>query len=260
MVSEGPIIQNSLAVFRPFGCIFIIESRLFTMPEIFSLLSLLMLGFVLGLQHALDADHVAAVSAIASETKSVKKSSILGIFWGLGHTATLLFAGAIALLLKIAIPQKLALSFELLVGIMLVVLGFDVLRKAASNKVHLHFHEHDGKRHVHFHSHANPSSHIHTHAHKSFIVGAIHGLAGSAALMLLVLSTVDSVFSGLLYIVVFGLGSIAAMLTISTIIGLPFKLTSNFGKVNGAIKLIAGAASVVLGASIIYGIFPVLIL
>jgi len=229
------------------------------MPEIFSLLSLLMLGFVLGLEHALDADHVAAVSAIASETKSVAKSSILGIFWGLGHTTTLFIAGLIVLIFKITIPQKLALSFELLVGAVLIVLGIGVLRKALGSKVHLHFHEHDGFRHVHLHSHAHLDSHAHTHAHKSFIVGAIHGLAGSAALMLLVLATVDSTFTGLLYILVFGLGSIIAMLTISTAIGLPFKFTSNFGKFNSAIKLIAGGASIVLGSSIIYGILPVLL-
>jgi len=228
------------------------------MPELFSLLSLLMLGFVLGLEHALDADHVAAVSAIASETKSVKKSSILGIFWGLGHTTTLFIAGIIVLIFKIVIPKNLALSFELLVGIMLIALGLGVLWKAAKSKIHLHIHEHDGAGHVHFHSHALSESHSHSHAHKSFIVGAVHGLAGSAALMLLVLSTADSLFSGLLYILVFGLGSIIAMLTISTIIGLPFRLTSNFGKINGAIKLIAGFASIILGVSIIYGILPIL--
>ena len=228
------------------------------MPELFSLLSLLMLGFVLGLEHALDADHVAAVSAIASETKSVKKSSILGIFWGLGHTTTLFIAGIIVLIFQIVIPKNLALSFELLVGIRLIALGLGVLWKAAKSKIHLHIHEHDGAGHVHFHSHALSESHSHSHAHKSFIVGAVHGLAGSAALMLLVLATVDSFFSGLLYILVFGLGSIIAMLTISTIIGLPFRLTSNFGKINGAIKLIAGFASIILGVSIIYGILPIL--
>ena len=162
------------------------------------------------------------------------------------------------LIFKIVIPKNLALSFELLVGIMLIALGLGVLWKAAKSKIHLHIHEHDGAGHVHFHSHALSESHSHSHAHKSFIVGAVHGLAGSASLMLLVLATVDSFFSGLLYILVFGLGSIIAMLTISTIIGLPFRLTSNFGKINGAIKLIAGFASIILGVSIIYGILPIL--
>src|SRR3989338_11560551 len=221
------------------------------MPEIISLLSLLVLGFVLGLEHALDADHVAAVTAIASETKSIKKSSLLGLFWGLGHTATLLIAGILVLLLKISIPEKLALSFEFLVGVVLVVLGIDVLRKTFMGKIHFHAHSHDGAEHIHIHSHKLSDSH--DHAHKSFSVGALHGLAGSAALMLLVLATADSLFSGLLYILVFGLGSIVAMLTISTIIGLPFRLTSNFSKANGTIKLITGAASIVLGVSIIYG-------
>ncbi len=206
--------------------------------------AILVLGFMLGLKHALDADHVVAVSAIVSENKNLKKSSLLGIFWGFGHTFTLLLVGLIVLIFKISIPQAVALSLEFLVGVVLVVLGLSVLQK-----VHLHYHLHEEGKHIHVHTHEHENSH--SHEHKSFAVGMVHGLAGSGALMLLVLATIDTVAQGVFYILIFGFGSILGMLLISTAIGLPFAATANFENLNMKIRVIAGIISVLLGVAII---------
>lgn len=158
----------------------------------------------------------------------------------------------VILIFKLTIPDKLALSFELIVGVVLVVLGVDVLRKVIKEKVHLHEHQHGSSVHTHLHPHKESWSHDHTH--RSFVVGMIHGLAGSATLMLLVLTTVRSVFQGLLYILIFGIGSIIGMLIVSGIIGFPFLLLAKFGKINNSVKILAGTISIVLGFTIMYKI------
>src|SRR3989338_8952425 len=106
------------------------------MIEIFQFLTSLGLGFILGLKHALDADHVVAVSTITSQTNSLRKASVLGVAWGIGHTITLLLSGLLILLLKLTIPEKLALSFEFIVGIVLAFLGTDVILKAIRERQH----------------------------------------------------------------------------------------------------------------------------
>jgi cytochrome c biogenesis protein CcdA len=215
----------------------------------------LSLGFILGLEHALDADHVIAISTIISENKSLKKSSIIGVFWGLGHTFTLLFTGLLVLSLAVSIPQNLSLFFEFLVGIVLLILGIWVIRRALGKVGHIHPHSHNDKIHVHFHNHELDN---HNHEHKSFFVGMVHGLAGSAALMLIVLSSINSVLEGIAYILVFGLGSILGMLIISTLIGLPFTFTSTrFKGLNQKIKLITGFLSIVLGFLITYKVIVI---
>ena len=187
---------------------------------------------------------------------------MLGALWGVGHTLTLFMAGLAVLLLGISIPAKLALSLEFGVGIMLVVLGLSVIRGIRKNRFidsffgmfaakHMHPHAHGNKIHVHPHSHDEE----HTHSHKSIIVGMIHGLAGSGALMLVLLPTVDSVMNGLVYIVLFGIGSIVGMLAISTVIGLPFVFTAKrFGRINKYIRIFAAMISTGLGISIMYEI------
>lgn len=224
------------------------------MPHIESLqlISLLGLGFMLGLKHALDADHIVAVSTIASQVKNLKTSSLLGIFWGLGHTATLLIVSLLVLLFKINIPKIFSLSFEFIVGVMLVILGINMLKKISTEKIHLHSHIHDALSHIHFHQHAISTSH--NHIHKSFFIGIVHGLAGSAALMFLVLATVKSVFEGILYVAIFGIGSIAGMFLISTAIGIPFVITQKFSSIEKNIKIIASSISIVLGGIIMYEI------
>jgi len=217
------------------------------------LFTLLGFGFLIGLRHAFEADHVVAVSTIVSQTKSLKASSIFGAIWGLGHTTTLFVIGLLILLFKLTIPNRIALSLEFLVGIVLVILGIDVLRKIVKNKIHIHKHQHHSSRHAHFHSHLQTKSHTHPHA-RSFTVGLIHGLAGSSALMLLVLATTSSVSQGLLYIALFGLGSILGMLLMATLIGLPFLLTSKFDRLNNTIQGLAGATSIAIGLTIMFRI------
>ena len=224
------------------------------MTESPQLMTLLGLGLVLGLKHALDADHVVAVSTVVSQTKSIKKSSLYGALWGIGHTLTLFIVGLVLLTFKLAMPDKIALSFEFLVGIVLVILGLEVLRKTTKKNIHLHKHAHDNLTHAHIHSHKGKGSSFHNHTHRSLIIGMMHGLAGSAALTLLVLTTVTSVLHGLLYILVFGAGSILGMLATSTVIGLPFILTAKFDRLHIVVERLAGTISVGLGVIIMYEI------
>ena len=219
-----------------------------------SLLAAFGLGLLLGIQHALDPDHLIAVSTIVSEHKSFKWASLIGAFWGLGHTTTLFIVGLVVIGLRVTIPPRLAGSLELLVAAMLIILGVNVLRKAfGTERVHLHTHSHNPETHTHVHAHENPKQdHAHTHAFKAmrrpFIVGMVHGLAGSAALMLLVLSTIESPLGALVYIVIFGLGSVGGMLLLSGIISLPFVLTAQrFAAMNKSIRVVAGMASVIFG-------------
>ena len=219
-----------------------------------SLLAAFGLGLLLGIQHALDPDHLIAVSTIVSEHKSFKWASLIGVFWGLGHTTTLFIVGLFVIGLRLTIPPRLGLGLELLVAAMLMILGLNVLRKAfAAERVHLHTHSHNPVTHTHFHVHENPQQdHAHLHAFKAmrrpFIVVMVHGLAGSAALMLLVLSTIESPLGGLAYIVIFGLGSVGGMLLLSGIISLPFILTAQrFTLMNRWIRVFAGIASVTFG-------------
>ena len=212
------------------------------------------LGLILGVKHALDADHLIAVSTIVSEHKNLKWASLIGAFWGLGHTTTLFAVGVLVIGLRLTIPTRVALGLEFLVALMLVVLGANILwRSFQREKAHLHAHNHSPETHVHFHVHDSAQEdHSHPHVFKSmrkpFFVGMVHGLAGSAALMLLVLTTIPSPTAGLLYIVIFGFGSVGGMLVLSSLIGLPFVLTAQrFTALNRWIRLVAGLASVLFG-------------
>lgn len=217
-----------------------------TTAAIFALLGT---GFLLGLRHALDADHVAVVSTMVSQTKSMKKTSLLGVLWGLGHTTTLLLVGLVALLLNITIPPRAALLAEFVVGLVVVLFGVELLRKIVRGTLRAHRHAHDGITHTHLHSHDVEASH--QHHHRAFAVGTLHGLAGSAALTLLVLTTVQSTLQGIAFILIFGLGSIISMLLASTAIGLPFLLTKRFDRLKTAIQALAGTMSIVIGLMIL---------
>jgi sulfite exporter TauE/SafE len=240
------------------------------MAELFDLLGsdpsgitpalLLTFGFTIGLLHATEADHVTAVATLVSRNKKISKASLLGALWGVGHTLALFLAGLAVMLLAVNIPERLSLTFEFGVGIMLVFLGLSVIGdvrnrlfrawKMATSR-HTHPHAHGGRIHVHPHTHGEE----HAHGHKSIIIGMVHGLAGSGALMLVVLSTVDSVWNGLAYIALFGIGSIVGMLAISTAIGVPFALTAGrFDKMNRYIRVGASLLSIGLGISIMYEI------
>ncbi len=220
----------------------------------FSLLNLLGLGFLLGLEHALDADHVVAVSTIVSESRSLRRSSLIGALWGMGHTTTLLIAGGILLALRLTIPTRLAQGFELLVGVVLIVLGVRVLILARREGLHLHLHRHGPEDPPHVHLHGHREGEGHEHLHVPFLVGLVHGLAGSAALMLLILTTVDSLAVGIVYILIFGLGSILGMFLLSTLIGLPFLLAGRIRALQQGVRWVAGGISIVLGLTIVYQI------
>jgi ABC-type nickel/cobalt efflux system permease component RcnA len=225
-------------------------------------ISVLGLGFVLGLKHALDADHLVAVTTIVSEKRGLLNSAIVGAVWGLGHTAALLAVGIIVILLQAQIPERLALTLEFGVAIMLVILGVNLLIKLfRSKELHMHAHQHGG----HFHSHPHLHERVEgkeTHTHhgmqvggKPFFIGLVHGMAGSAALMLLVLATIPSPIIGLLYIAIFGIGSVGGMLLMSAAISIPFALTATrFTRLNIAVRAVAAVLSVGFGIFMMYEI------
>lgn len=218
-----------------------------------ALLTTLLLGFALGMKHALDADHVVAVSTIVSQYRNPFKAALVGIFWGIGHTTTLLLVGIAVIVFKLAIPDQMALTMEFLVGVVLFALGMQILWKFLPKKKHTHIHDHGGEAHAHEHLHLHKGGeeeiqHHPLRQHRSLLLGMIHGLAGSAALMLLVLGTIQSPMEGVVYILIFGVGSILGMMLISTLIGLPFALSSGrFASINQTIRFMAGALSVALG-------------
>lgn len=219
--------------------------------------TLLGLGFLLGLKHAFDADHVAAISTMVSKHKSIKKSSLLGMFWGFGHTVSLLVVGFVILVLKASIPQKVTLSLEFIVGIMLILLGLNVLITINKNKIHFHKHRHCDKEHIHFHSHKLAKNHEHAHKplYQSLFIGLIHGLAGSAALILLVLTTVNSLLIGIAYTLIFGIGSIMGMILVSSIISLPIAIIPNeFEKTQKILRIGTALISTVIGLAVIYDV------
>jgi ABC-type nickel/cobalt efflux system permease component RcnA len=224
------------------------------------ILALLGLGFVFGLKHATEVDHVVAVSVIVSEQRNLLRAAIIGGLWGVGHTASLVVVGVVVLALRVAIPHHVAGWMEFGVALMIIGLGASALVRTLRRRedVHVHRHTHDGTSHAHLHFHERGTEHAglrasHTHAvsrvgFKPFLVGAMHGLAGSAALTLLVLTQINSVALGLLYLSVFGFGSITGMLLMSGLIGLPFALTAR--RISGAhhgLQTIAGAVSVIFG-------------
>ena len=218
------------------------------------------LGFFLGLKHATEADHLAAVSTIVSDRKNIWNSMFVGGLWGLGHTISLFIAGILVLLLEVQISERVERGLEFCVGIMLTVLGLNVFRKIISGgKFHLHSHEHGSHEHVHPHSHTTEEEQeLHSHhglslSPRALFVGMIHGMAGSAALMLLIIPTIDSKMLGLVYILIFGIGSIGGMMLMSLLVSLPFRLTTlKYNLVNQILQISAGIFSVFLGLTIMY--------
>ncbi len=194
---------------------------------------ILFLGFLLGMRHALEADHVAAVAALASRAKTLRQAVPLGVMWGLGHTVTLLAFGAVIVVLNSSIPQQLGQFLEALVGLMLIGLGGDVLYRLIKKRIHFHAHKHEGgNRHIHAHSHQDEKTHDparHSHPHlkgmplRALVVGMMHGLAGSAALVLLTTQTIEPVSTKVVYIVLFGLGSMIGMAVLSAAIAVPMR-------------------------------------
>ena len=230
------------------------------------LFAALALGVVLGLKHSLDPDHVVAVSTIVSEYRNPLRSFWVGVSWGLGHTTTLLLIGVVIILLRLTIPDRLALMLEFLVGIMLVGMGAQVIYGFRKRRVHQHEHDHTEEEHLHYHAHG-PAQAVETGAghhsaidvgkpflrKKSYLVGTVHGVAGSAALTLLVLASIDSAIAGVAYILLFGLGSVLSMGIMTIVISLPFMVSAQrMPRMNEVFKVGVGALSIVIGVMIMY--------
>ena len=223
------------------------------------------LGLVFGLKHATEVDHVVAVSTIVSEHRQLGRAALVGGLWGIGHTLSLLVVGVVVLVLRIAVPESVSNWLEFAVALMIIGLGCSALARALLRRraqAHVHRHQHDGTAHAHIHFHEGETAHVHNaesptlpHSHaisrlgfKPLLVGAMHGLAGSATLTLLVLTQINSALLGLMYLAVFGIGSIFGMLLMSFLIGLPFALSARrLTGVNYGLQAAAGALSIAFG-------------
>jgi sulfite exporter TauE/SafE len=231
-----------------------------------TLASILALGFLLGMRHATDADHLAAVATLATRSRSVAHTVAQGIAWGTGHTLTLMLCGGAVLVLGLVVPAQAAQALELAVGVMLVALGADALYRLRRERVHFHPHRHaDSVAHFHAHSHRgdgaphDPARHEHPHPRgfpgRALLVGMVHGMAGSAALILLSLEALRSPAWGFAYIAIFGLGSILGMAALSAAIAVPLRLTSrHLKRTYDGLSATVGLATILLGCYMMYRI------
>jgi hypothetical protein len=251
-----------------------------------------LLGLILGMRHATDADHVIAVTAIVSGERRVAAAARIGIAWGLGHSVTVFLVGGAIILFKLTIPPRLGMAMEFAVAIVLILLGLSVLMRSSPRIAgilrlkpdsdlftHSHVHEHDGTMHAHPHAHVHsddPSDRAPAHANdrshrshrlpmrsrfgrgsheRAFGVGLVHGLAGSAAIALLVLSAIPNPIWGLVYLAIFGFGTIVGMALITMAIGFPVSLTATrLSSLNHALVVGAGALSLGFGLFLAYQI------
>jgi ABC-type nickel/cobalt efflux system permease component RcnA len=215
------------------------------------MIAILALGFTIGLAHAMEADHLAAVATIASRHSRPVDIVKHGLTWGLGHALTLFVLGGAVFVLGGAIPDSLSNWLELAVGVMLFFLGAQVLWKLWKSRIHAHVHDHDGAPHVHLHSHQHEPGHAHRHGFRwrTLAVGLMHGLAGSAALLLLAMTQVRDPVRGLAYIFVFGVGSMAGMAALSAAISVPLALSARFiAAANNGLQALIGLGTACLGA------------
>jgi high-affinity nickel-transport protein len=250
-----------------------------------NLLTVIGVGFLLGTRHATDPDHVIAVTTIVSRQRSIRHAGLIGILWGLGHTITILFVGAAIILFYLAIPPRISLTMELAVGLMLIFLGVlnltgvtqwvtDRFMPAHSHGglIHAHSHRYGVDAHAHIHGH-HPEVDLHleqkpTGAFQKVLarvglyqllrpltVGIVHGLAGSAAVALLVLTTIREPRWAIAYLLIFGVGTIAGMMLITMIIGAPFAYTGKrFANFNRALGIASGLVSVAFGMFVTFQI------
>lgn len=220
--------------------------------------TLLFLGCLVGMQHALEADHLAAVAAMSAGRTSRKALVLRGSVWGLGHTVTLLSICGVLLVFDESIPPRTEALLELLVGLMLVLLGANVLRSFRTQRPHIHVHEHPGGvRHLHPHTHAGEteahghSAHDHEHRGlglgRALAVGMVHGAAGSAGLLVLA-AAADSVPNALGFVASFGLGSILGMAALSFVASYPLRLLERCASwFNNAATAAVGGIAVIIG-------------
>lgn len=247
-------------------------------------LAILAIGFFLGIRHATDPDHVIAVSTIISRERSVAKAGLIGILWGCGHTFTIVAVGSAIIVFGMTIPVRAGLTMEFSVGVMLILLG--VLNLAGATEwlrekfspahprvagEHVHLHGHGTQLHFHRHSHAPAADHHGEslaaprwlrgpfawlglfHALRPLLVGVVHGLAGSAAVALLVLSTIREPKWAVLYLLIFGVGTVAGMMLITAALALPFSFAgSRFAWVRRGFVTGSGLLSLGFGLFVCY--------
>jgi ABC-type nickel/cobalt efflux system permease component RcnA len=251
-----------------------------------SFLSILAVGFFLGMRHATDPDHVIAVTTIVSNQRSSMRAALIGAFWGVGHTLTIFLVGAGIILFNLVIPVRVGLSMELSVAVMLIVLGLmnvagflrsmpagSIQHHAAEKVIHSHPHSHGDYIHSHQHSHP-PEAHPHPpdqtplawldrvlgriglyQYFRPFAVGVVHGLAGSAAVALLVLTTIRNFYWAIVYLLVFGVGTIAGMMLITMSIASAFTMVGNSRqKFSHRLALASGLLSLGFGLLVAYQI------
>jgi ABC-type nickel/cobalt efflux system permease component RcnA len=250
------------------------------------LLSITVLGFFLGMRHATDPDHVIAITTILARHRTTGGAALIGALWGVGHTLTIMVVGAGIILLGWVIPPRVGLSLELSVGVMLIILGIlslsGVLQRVTEgvtsgghghSTVHAHPHQHGDYVHSHLHGH-DPESHPHTPEQtplarldrwlgglglyqlvRPLVIGVVHGLAGSAAVALLVLTTIGDSGWAVVYLMVFGLGTIMGMMLITAVIAWPFAYTQGrFLRFHRGLRLASGILSLGIGLALAYQI------
>lgn len=225
------------------------------------MLSLLLLGVAFGMRHAFEADHVAAIATLTSQSRSLKYALKSGAVWGLGHTISLFVFGTLAIWMDNVVPATLAHMLEAAVGVMLIILGVDVLRRLIQDRVHFHRHQHGDTNHFHAHSHVYQGAHrnsTHDHQHpdgfplRSLVVGLVHGMAGTAALVLLTLTTIQSPWTGMLYLLLFGFGSTVGMGILSVIIAVPLRSSAaRLTWLHNALQATVGMLTIVVGGNLI---------
>jgi ABC-type nickel/cobalt efflux system permease component RcnA len=247
-----------------------------------TLLTVIGVGFLLGIRHATDPDHVIAVTTIVSRQQSIRHAGVIGILWGLGHTITIVLVGTGIIVFNLAIPPRVGLVMELAVGLMLILLGVMNLTGATQwitdrvtpgpGVLHSHAHHHDGVKHVHVHAHVpdgpvdldeKPQGMLSSlldrvglyQLLRPLAVGIVHGLAGSAAVALLVLTTIRDPRWAIAYLLVFGVGTIAGMMVITMILGAPFAFTEkHFTRLNRGLGLASGLVSIAFGLFVTFQI------
>ncbi|GGI25997.1 MULTISPECIES: urease accessory protein [Bradyrhizobium] len=216
------------------------------------------LGLLLGMQHALEADHIAAVSSIAARRSDVGEIVKHGLTWGIGHTITLfLFSGA-ALVLGYAIPPGVSQPLEAAVGFMLILLGSNVIWRLWRERVHVHHHISDFRAPSHKSEIWRPEARAHDHDHgarwRTLAVGLMHGMAGSAALLVLTVSQAPNHLAGILYVLLFGMGSMMGMAALSSLIAVPLVISARtLTWVNRSLQFVIGNIAMGLGLLTIYG-------
>lgn len=231
--------------------------------------SILVLGFLIGIRHAFEPDHLAAVTAMATGKTSLRQTLRQGAVWGLGHTTTLFLVCGAVIYMETAISDFAARMMEACVGVLLVGLGVEVIRRMIRDRIHFHAHRHaDGATHFHAHSHKHDPKqavhpHLHDHDHRQgfplrfFIVGLMHGMAGSAALAVMTAQTTASPWLALGYVALFGVGSMVGMALFSAAISLPLRGARSLTWAHNGLQVAIGCLTVGLGTmTVVSSVFP----